>query len=185
MDVVRELIASAKLLVGMDFDTKDQLQKYLKDHPGSDKSKHTVKNKGDKPQPKEDGAEKTEKTEKTPQTDGKGPKPKSPHAKKKVDKKSIARVQSVMSANELSADSDEMGELAGFKGTLGQRVPDKDVGKWFVRNAAQLKRDFVSNMDPSNYANPDAFAAAKQRVQGMSTNDFAKVLAAVNEDEEE
>ena len=34
--------------LAMEFGTPDELKQYLKDHPGADKSKHTVKQKGDR-----------------------------------------------------------------------------------------------------------------------------------------
>jgi hypothetical protein len=39
-------------------------------------------------------------------------------------------------------------------------------------------------MDPTNYKDAEAFAMAKKRLQEMPVNDFAKVLAAVNDEEE-
>ena len=40
------------LKVGMEFDTKEQLEKYLKEHPDADKSKHSVKKQEEKPKKK-------------------------------------------------------------------------------------------------------------------------------------
>jgi hypothetical protein len=39
-------------------------------------------------------------------------------------------------------------------------------------------------MDRSNYDTPQEFEAAKKRISQMSPNEFGKVLAAINEDEE-
>lgn len=38
----RELLALARELMGMDFPTQEALDKYLKDHPDADRSKHRV-----------------------------------------------------------------------------------------------------------------------------------------------
>lgn len=72
--------------VAMEFKTKEELAKYLKDHPNADKSKHTIKEK------KEDGGKKDEgkKDEggKTPEkgVSGVGPKLKPEEAEKKLEK---------------------------------------------------------------------------------------------------
>jgi hypothetical protein len=108
----------------------------------------------------------------------------SPHKKVKVDKDSTDKVQVVLRANGVKSNSDEMQELAGFKSSLGQRVPEADRGKYYVRNAAKLKKDFIANMDASNYGSPEAFEKAKERMSKMPVDDFAKVLAAINEEEE-
>lgn len=41
--VAEELLKVAKNLLSMEFDSQEALDKYLKDHPGADKSNHTVK----------------------------------------------------------------------------------------------------------------------------------------------
>ena len=48
--MARELVAAAKMVVGMDFPTKDSLEKYLDEHPNANSSAHRVvptKQKGD------------------------------------------------------------------------------------------------------------------------------------------
>lgn len=102
-----------------------------------------------------------------------------------VNKDSLKKVNNVLKSNKIDEDSDELKELSGFKKTLGQRVPEADKGKWFVRNEQKLKKDFIKNMDPSNYSSPEAFKNARQRIMDMPTNDFGKVLAAIGEEEEE
>lgn len=172
--VAKELLKMAKELVSMDFPTQDAMDTYLKEHPDADRSNHKVVT--TKPEEKKEAP-----AQKTPEHKDM---PLKTHTKAKVNTKTLAKVKNVMEANKLTDDSDEMKELAGFKKTLGQRVPEKDVGKYYVRNATKLKKDFLANMDSSNYKDAEAFAMAKKRLQEMPVNDFAKVLAAINEDEE-
>ena len=127
---------------------------------------------------------------KSDNTDGKPSK--DMHKKKSVSPKAVAKVQNVMKDNGLTNDSDEMKELAHFKTTLGQRLSDKEVKdlkdgtgvKKFVRNVPKLKADFLKNMNPANYASPEAFKAAKDRMKKMPAGDFAKILAAMVDGEE-
>ncbi len=58
--IAMELVKLARELVSKEFATKEQLNKYLKEHPDADKSMHTVKSPGnsqskgeDKPKPKQ------------------------------------------------------------------------------------------------------------------------------------
>lgn len=106
------------------------------------------------------------------------------HKKVTPSVKSLSRVKNVMSANSIDEESDEVHELMGFKKMLGQRVPESKKGDYYVRNEAKLKADFIKNMNPSNYDSPEAFKAAKERMQKMPTGDFGKVLAAIAEEEE-
>lgn len=114
----------------------------------------------------------------------KADKPAKPHKKKNVNPKAVKKVQNVLRAHNLNTDSDEVKELAHFKSTLGQRVPEKDIGKWYARNVQTLKADFLKNMNPSNYKDAEAFKAAKDRMSKMPPGDFAKILAAMTDDEE-
>jgi hypothetical protein len=164
-------VALAKVLVGMEFPTEDALDKYLDLHPDADRSKHTVKKEEKEPAKKDEGEAEHKPVGK-------------PHKKTPIRRNTLEKVKNVMKANGLEGEEDEMGELAGFKKTLGQRVPEKDIGKYFVRNAQKLKKDFIANMDASNYKSPEAFKAAKDRMSKMAVGDFAKILAAINEDEE-
>ena len=167
MVVASELVRIAKDLLAMEFPTQDAMDKYLKEHPDADRSNHkVVPTKKDAPAPEHKDM------------------PLKKHNKAKVNSGSLVKVQNVMSAHKLTGDEDELQELAGFKKTLGQRIPQKDVGKYYVRNEQKLKKDFLANMDPSNYANAEAFATAKKRMQDMPVSDFGKLLAAINEDEE-
>ena len=84
-------------------------------------------------------------------------------------------VKSLIKKHDLQ--DDEMSELANFKGTLGKPGRGRTVDK--------LKIDFLKNMKVTNYDSPEAFMEAKKRIQGMSTNDFAMVLAAIMNDDED
>jgi hypothetical protein len=106
------------------------------------------------------------------------------HVKAKINSNSLVKVSDVMKANGLTGGEDELQELAGFKKTLGQRVPEGDSSKYYVRNAQKLKKDFLANMDPANYKDAQAFATAKARMQKMPVEDFAKVLAAITDEDE-
>lgn len=172
--VAQELLKIAKELAAMDFPTQDAMDTYHKEHPEADMSKHKVVT--TKPEEKKEAP-----AQKAPEHKDM---PLKKHTKAKVNTKTLAKVKNVMEANKLTDDSDEMKEMAGFKKTLGQRVPEKDVGKYYARNATKLKKDFLANMDPTNYKDAEAFAMAKKRLQEMPVNDFAKVLAAVNDEEE-
>jgi hypothetical protein len=176
--LAREIIKIAATLIGMEFPTKEALNRYLKKHPGSDRSKHTVK-KVDKKRLQERPIKKTQKIQKK-----KPIKKVKPHKKAMPSKESIAKVKNIMSANGIKADSDEIKELAGFKKTLGQRVPEKDVGKYYVRNEAKLRKDFIANMSAKNYPSPKAFKAAQKRIQNMPKGDFVKILAAIHGEED-
>jgi hypothetical protein len=161
-------VSIAKEIVAMDFPTQDAMNKYLQEHPDADRSNHKV----------------VETKKEAPAAPEHKDAPLKKHTKAKVQQKTLAKVQKVMAAHKLTGDEDELGELAGFKKTLGQRVPQKDVGTYYVRNGQKLKKDFLANMDPSNYKNAEAFASAKKRMQEMPVGDFVKILAAINDEEE-
>jgi len=165
--VARELVAVAKLLTGGTF-TEEGWKKHKQEHPGANRSDHTITRTDN--QPSSEGAPKTPATR--------------PHKKVKPTSESVSKVHNVMSANKLRSDSDEMGEMMGFKKTLGERIPEADKGKYYVRNEAKLKADFLKNMSPSNYDSPEAFKAAKDRIKAMPTSDFGKVLAAISDEDE-
>ena len=104
--------------------------------------------------------------------------------KVKVSKKSLAHIKEILRAHGLKGDEDELQELAAFKKTIGQRVPEER--KRWVRSEAKLKRDFLTKMNPANYESREAFDRAKERIQKMSVSDFGKILAAImSEDEDE
>jgi K+/H+ antiporter YhaU regulatory subunit KhtT len=109
-----------------------------------------------------------------------------PHKKTQVRKNTLKNVSKILDEYKINDDSDEMQELAGFKKEVrkNSRIPDKDIGQYYVRNQTKLKKDFLANMDRSNYDTPQEFEAAKKRISQMSPNEFGKVLAAINEDEE-
>lgn len=113
-------------------------------------------------------------------------KPDEAHSKVKPATASLDKVKNILSKNDVLEDSDEIQELAGFKKTLGQRVPESKKGQYYVRNVAKLKADFLQNMDPSNYSNSAAFKKAVERIRNMPITDFGKVLASImSEDEDE
>jgi len=179
--LAKEIAKVAGILVGMEFPSEDALKKYLEEHPESDKSHHTVKKHEEKPtgETEEKPVEKpTEKTEEKPEH-------KTPAKKIKPHAESLKKVSDILDANGLSKESDEVKELVGFKQTLGKRIPDKDIGKWYVRNVDKLKKDFIANMSSDNYSSPEAFKSAQDRVKKMTKGDFAKVLAAIDKEDEE
>jgi len=166
-----------------EFNTKEELKQYFKEHPDADKTKHWVKK--EKKEGKKEEPKKEKPKQKTEEKSTELLKPSKPHAKKKINTTSIEKIQDILKTHELDADSDELKELAGFKSTLGQRVPEQEIGKYYVRNAKKLKADFLKNMDPANYRSPRTFKQAQERINSMPVNDFAKILAAVLSDEEE
>lgn len=176
MNVERELILAAKellaaeRLLATEWPSERARAEYLKKHPGADKSKHTVKAPSGAPKKTPGGGE----SEARP----------TPHKKRMPTVKSLARVKKVMQKHGLDEESDEMQEMAGFKRTLGQRVPAGDEGQYYVRNQAKLKKDFLARMSPGNYESPEAFKRAKERVQKMDVSDFGKLLAAVSDEDE-
>jgi hypothetical protein len=108
--------------------------------------------------------------------------------------KSLNPVHNIMRQNELSSNSDEMGELAGFKQSImhHQRLSKAQVEHmkregttFWPRNAAKLKASFLKNMNPANYDSPIAFKSAKERMKELPVEDFAKVLAAIMSEDEE
>ena len=42
-ELARELVKVAKMLIGIEFDSQDAFDKYMKEHPDADKSNHSVK----------------------------------------------------------------------------------------------------------------------------------------------
>jgi hypothetical protein len=108
-----------------------------------------------------------------------------PHKKVVPTAKSVAKVKKVLEDHNLTDESDELQEMAGFKRTLGQRVPESKKGQFYVRNEAKLKKDFIANMSPDNYDSQDAFKAAKKRMQDMPVSDFGKILAAISDEDTE
>ncbi len=172
--IAKELVKISRLLMGMEFLTQDSLDKYLKEHPDADKSLHTVKKTQEKQKEFDLRTKKTTPSQKM-----------SPHKKAPIRKETMLRVQDILKQHDLSNESDELKELAGFKKTLGQRVPESKIKEYFVRNKQQLKSDFIKHMDSSNYKTPEAFQSAKRRMQAMPVQDFAKILAAINAADEE
>lgn len=164
-ELAAELVRIAKSLAGIDFSTKSQMDSYLKEHPGADRSKHRVV--------------------RSPESDGKGQErgefPK--HRKQTPSVKSVSKVKNVLSAHGLDEESDEVHEMMGFKKTLGQRVPESRHGEFYVRNEKKLKSDFIRNMNPANYDSPDAYKAAVARMKKMPVGDFGKILAALSEED--
>lgn len=156
--VAKELLKIAKDLVAIDFPSQDALDKYLKAHPGADKSKHKV------------APKRTHLTK--------------PHGKLKPSGKALGKVKNVLKAHGLTGSEDELHELSSFKRSLGQRVPKKDWGKFYVRNKAKLKNDFIANMNPQNYGSQEAFKSAQERMKKMPVQDFGKILAAMMDEEE-
>jgi len=102
--------------------------------------------------------------------------PTTPHVRATVDQASTRKVQSIMARHGLTNQSEDVEEMAGFKTTLGQRGKGRTID--------QLKRDFLTNMNPQNYPTPQAFQQAKVRMQRMPAEDFGKILAAIHEEEE-
>ena len=173
VQIARDLVAADKIRIAKDFATKEELQKYLKDHPKADKSKHKVKGPGGNG---DNG--KSTKTDKAPKTTD-FPK----HKKVTPAVKSLSKVKNILKAHKLDEESDEVHEMMGFKKTLGQRIPESQHGQFYVRNEKKLKSDFIKNMNPSSYDSPEAFKAAKERMQKMPVGDFGKILAALTDEE--
>ena len=48
--LAKELVRVAQILVGIEFDSQDAMDKYLKEHPDADKSNHSVKETEKKPE---------------------------------------------------------------------------------------------------------------------------------------
>lgn len=128
-----------------------------------------------------------------------GEKPKEAKPKKVLKKvkpagRSLNPVQSILRQQELSADSDEVQELAGFKKSImrHQRLSQKQAehmkaegSVFWPRNEKKLKEAFLRNMNPANYGSPEAFKNAKDRIQRMPVTDFGKLLAAIMAEDEE
>ena len=161
----------------------------MKDHPAADKSKHQVQKSIDEkpesiPESKSESKPESE-SESESESKSKSKSKIPPHKKVKPSKKSVAKIQKVLKQHDLSADSDEVKEMMGFKQTLGQRIPEAQYGQFYVRNEKKLKSDFISNMKSSNYASNEAFQIAKKRMQEMPVSDFGKILGALTDDTDE
>lgn len=181
LEVAKDLVAANRSRTAKEFATKKELDSYLKSHPKADKSKHTVKSQGkSKDKPKSDAKSDT-KSDKS-KSDGKSVEFGS-HKKVTPAVKSLSKVKNILKAHKLDEESDEVHEMMGFKKTLGQRIPESQYGQFYVRNEKKLKSDFIKNMNPSNYDSPEAFKAAKERLQKMPVGDFGKILAAISDEE--
>lgn len=109
---------------------------------------------------------------------------------KKTTPRLVGGMKYLIQDNNIGAD--ELQELAGFKESIKDhpRMSDKEyknrieTGMKLPRNEQQLKQAFVAHMNPTNYDSIDAFNAAKQRVSKMNIQDFGKLLASLNNDEE-
>lgn len=103
-------------------------------------------------------------------------------------------VQDILKTHELTDDSDEVKEIAGFKKSIenNQMLTQKAVekkkaqgDKFWPRNSEKLKAEFIKNMDSGNYSSPEAFKKAQERMKKMPAQDFAKILAAISAEDEE
>jgi hypothetical protein len=106
------------------------------------------------------------------------------HKKSTPKVSSLKKVQNVMKEHGVDEESDELGEMTGFKKTLGQRVPEAKHGEFYVRNETKLKSDFIKNMNPANYDSPEAFKKAQERMKKMPASDFGKILAAITAEDD-
>jgi len=122
-----------------------------------------------------------------------------------TNKKALAKNQGrILTKHDISVDSAEMGEMAGFKKTVGDQMEDAPKREDFAtdeefgaaeeewkaaahrrRNPAKLQKDFLANMNPGNYESREAFEAAKERISDMSPTEFDKVFSAIATEEEE
>jgi hypothetical protein len=171
-----ELLGMAREVLSLEFPTQKALENYRKTHKVRPGTKLTVKPSGGGSKPsgaKPSGSKK--------QTPGGG---EARHRKKMPTVKSLSRVKNIIKSHGMDEEADELQEMAGFKSTLGQRVPAGEEGDYYVRNKAKLKKDFLAKMSAANYDSPEAFAAAKKRIQAMPVSDFGKVLAAISDEDE-
>ena len=104
-----------------------------------------------------------------------------PKYKFKGDDKTQAIIRKKFEKDEDEEETDTIyGEMAKFS-----RDDVAPMGVYHGRTKEQLKADFIKNMDPSNYASPESFKKAQDRIRKMSANDFSKILASIFADEEE
>ncbi|MBP5458956.1 MAG: hypothetical protein J6Y62_02090 [Clostridia bacterium] len=76
-------------------------------------------------------------------------------------------------------DEETYEQMKGYKKAIGEK-------QGHGRSPEQVKQDFVKNMDPSKYGSPEAFQAAKKRIQEMPVKKFDALLGIIyNKDEEE
>lgn len=178
----------SRKIISFKFDTEEEYKNYMKQHPDADKSKHTVVEQ-EKDNKKEDNKKKQEIIE-LPEEDIIKESVKDAvkevfNKKKTYNEKSLSKVNNILKSNELKDEEETLNSLSDFKKTLGQRVPEKDIGKYYVRNEKKLKADFLKNMDRSKYDSKEAFEAAKKKIQDMPVGDFGKILAAIDPEDEE
>lgn len=110
---------------------------------------------------------------------------------KKIKPKLTGNTDIILRDNGL--ENDEVQELAGFKDMI-KHHPQMSTKEYkdriendmrLPRNQAQLKAAFIMHMNPMNYDSVQAFQAAKARIQKMTVQDFGKLLASLNTDDEE
>lgn len=63
-------------------------------------------------------------------------------------------------------------EMRDFKKTVGKSGQEN-------RSLAQLKTDFIKNLDKSSYSSTEAFNNAKDRLNKMNDADFGKILLSI------
>ena len=105
-----------------------------------------------------------------------------PKFKFKGDDKTQAIIRSKFEKDQDKEETETIyGEMAKFS-----RDDVAPMGVYHGRTKEQLKQDFIKNMDPSNYASPESFRKAQERIRKLSANDFSRMLASIfTEDEEE
>lgn len=104
-----------------------------------------------------------------------------PKFKFKGDDKTQAIIRRRFEKDEDKEETDTIyGEMAQFS-----RDKVAPMGSYHGRTKEQLKADFIKNMNPSNYASPESFKKAQERIRKLSAQDFSRMLASIFADEEE
>ena len=108
-------------------------------------------------------------------------KSKLPKYKFKGDDKTAPIIRAKFEKDQNKEETDVIyGEMAKFS-----RDNVAPMGVYHGRTKEQLKADFIKNMNPSNYASPESFKNAQDRIRKMSAQDFSRILASIFAEEDE
>lgn len=104
-----------------------------------------------------------------------------PKYKFKGDDKTAPIIRAKFEKDQNKEETDVIyGEMAKFS-----RDNVAPMGVYHGRTKEQLKADFIKNMNPSNYASPESFKNAQDRIRKMSAQDFSRILASIFAEEDE
>jgi hypothetical protein len=138
---IQKLRKTLGLRTAKEFDKEDALKKYLDDHPGADKSNHSVKGDKDKGEKDEPGSKPIEVKNK-----------KKDEGKATFKKNYRPKMESVMSKHKLTdTDAEEVIAFSVDRPKKGKPVPDAVLMQRFMAKAKPETRDRMKGMSPLEF----------------------------------